>query len=93
MTDKDKSAGPQTTEESQDLRYRQKKVAALKAAVEAGTYQVDPEAVATSIMRDLAAEELQRRRQARASNGEADFPEGLEVGQPDQAEPGSEEKP
>lgn len=93
MTEKDKPESSQTTEASQDILYRREKVAALKAAVEAGTYNVDPETVATRIIRDLAAQELQRRRQVQTSNGEADLSEGLEVGQPDQAQTGAEEEP
>ncbi len=79
------------TQEDPKVLYRQEKVAALKAAVEAGTYQIAPEATAASLLRYLAQTELERRRRSEVSDRDADLSEGLEVNHPDKTQTGPEE--
>lgn len=77
-------------EEQEQMLARQEKLAALKAAIETGSYQPDLKAITDALLRALAEEELQRRRQE--LKGQAQLLEGSEIGAADLPEAGTEEE-
>lgn len=84
----EKAATPE--EEREQMLTRQEKLATLKAAIETGTYQPGLEAVTDALLRSLAEEELQRRRQD--LKGQAELLEGTEISAADLADAGPEKE-
>lgn len=91
MTDPEKAPPSEAKPEGEEeMLARQERLAALQAAIAAGTYHPDLEALADRLLQELAAEELHRRRQA--LKGDADLPESPEVSPPDAPQTGTEEQ-